>query len=85
MPDPGNNCSYVTLQIPMNLYKDFLDFLDASQCQYTEEDLRYMAPTQAELITYVSHIVGERATPRFRSIKQQEKFWKHQGKDSLRR
>ena len=84
MPDPdGNNC--ITLSIPKKLYKDFLDLLDASQCQYTEEDFRYMAPNQVELISYISHIVGETATPRLRSIKQMEKKWQHQGKELQRR
>lgn len=82
MSDPNN---YVSIKIPYNLYKDFLDLLDSAQCQYTEEELRYMAPTQVELITYISHVVGERATPRFKSIKQWEKACKHAGKELLRR
>lgn len=86
MPDPdGNNTNFVTLHIPNKLYKDFLDLLDASQCQYTEEDLQYMSPNQAKLVTYISHIVGEAATPRFKSIKQLKKKWSHQGKDFQRR
>jgi hypothetical protein len=85
MSDPDGNNNFVTLQIPRKLYKDFLDLLDASQCQYTEEDFRYMAPNQVELVTYVSHIVGEKATPRLRSIKQLEKKWSHQGKNLQRR
>ena len=82
MPDPNN---YVSVLIPSKLYKDFLDLLDSCQCQYTEEDLRYMAPRQVELIGYINHIVGETATPRFKSIKQQEKAWKHYGKELNRR
>ena len=61
------------LNIPDTLYNDFLDLLDSAQCQFTEEDLKDMAPNQVELINYVSSLLGNRATPRFKSIKQQAK------------
>jgi hypothetical protein len=61
------------IEIPYDIYKDFLDLLDSTQCQFTEEELKDMAPNQIELITYISNLVGEGATPRFKSIKQQAK------------
>jgi hypothetical protein len=83
MPDPYN--TYITLNVPSRLFKDFLDLLDSAQCQYTEEDLHYMSPNQAELITYISHIVGEGATPRLKNIKSFQKALKHYGKEYQRR
>lgn len=66
-----------TLDIPDKLYKDFLDLLDSAQCQYTQEDLEDMSPNQIELIDFVKQIVGEKATPRFKSIKQLRHSFRH--------
>lgn len=63
----------VTISIPKNIYKDFLDMLDSNQCQFTEEELKTMSPRQVELINYISGLVGEKATPRFKSIREQQK------------
>lgn len=66
-----------TLNIPDKLYKDFLDLLDSTQSQYTQEDLEDMSPDQVELINFISQIVGEKATPRVKTIKQQRRVVTH--------
>lgn len=63
----------VSITIPENIYKDFLDMLDAVQCKFTEEEIAEMAPRQVKLIKYVSKLVGKKATPRFKTIRAQEK------------
>lgn len=78
-----NNKHHKIVKVPYNIYMDFLDLLDSTQCQFTEEELKDMAPNQVELINYVSNLVGDGATPRFKSIKQQRKALRLLSAESL--
>ena len=62
----------ITINVPKAIYKDFLDFLDSAQCQFTQEELKEMAPRQVAVLTFVSNLVGD-ATPRFETIRAQKR------------
>jgi hypothetical protein len=43
----------VTVEIPEQMFGDFLDFLDSAQGIYDEEDLRHMEPYQRNLVMFI--------------------------------
>lgn len=64
---PNTKC----LAVPYDIYQDFLDFLDASQAQYTDDDLEDMDPIQKQVIEFIRNTLGSRATQHFHSVKDQ--------------
>lgn len=43
----------VTVEIPEQMFGDFLDFLDSAQCIYNDGDLRGMEPYQRNLVMFI--------------------------------
>lgn len=62
-----------TISIPAHLYEDFLDMLDSAQCQFTDDDLEEMSPTQVEVLNFIQALIGKTATKRFHTKQDQIK------------
>jgi hypothetical protein len=43
----------VTIEIPEQMFSDFLDFVDSAQCIYNEQDLKEMEPYQRNLVMFI--------------------------------
>jgi len=57
----------VQIEIPDELYKVFIDFLDMSQAAFTEEDLEKMTEIEKQLFIFIENLLGEDRILRFKT------------------
>ena len=55
------------IEIPDELYKVFIDFLDMSQAAFTEEDLEKMTEIEKQLFIFIENLLGEDRILRFKT------------------
>jgi hypothetical protein len=62
------------IEIPDELYEDFVKFLDMAQASFTEEEIESFSENEKKLIKWVETFLGEKKSSRF---KNQEEFAAH--------
>lgn len=58
------------INIPNNLYQDFLNFLDIAQASFTDEIIDSCSDNEKEVIKFIEKLLGENRSIRFKTNKE---------------
>lgn len=58
------------IEIPDDLYKVFIDFLDLSQAAFTEEDLDQMTEIEKDMFAFIENLIGNNRIMRYKTKKE---------------
>jgi hypothetical protein len=58
------------IEIPDDLYKTFIDFLDLSQASFTEEDLEQMTEIEKDMFVFIENLIGNNRIMRYKTKKE---------------
>jgi len=55
------------IEIPDELYEEFIRFLDVAQASFTEEEVKNLTENEQKLIIWLDNLLGEKKAKRFKT------------------